>query len=91
MFDKLKKWLFPEEIRYTPLLLEPERKVTVVKKTALAAAKAEIDALKAKAIVDAAKAKADSDLAKATYVKEFNALAKKWNAKFPKLKVTLKK
>lgn len=34
MFDKLKKWLFPEEIKYTPLLLEPERKVTVVKKTA---------------------------------------------------------
>ena len=33
MFDKLKKWLFPEEIRYTPLLLEPERKVTVVNKT----------------------------------------------------------
>ncbi len=60
-------------------------------KTALAAAKAEIDALKAKAIVDAAKAKADADLAKATYIAEFNALAKKWNAKFPKLKVTLKK
>jgi len=34
MFDKLKKWLFPEEIKYTPLLLEPERKVTVVKKAA---------------------------------------------------------
>jgi len=32
--DILKKWLFPEEIKYTPLLLEPERKVTVVKKTA---------------------------------------------------------
>ena len=34
MFDKLKNWLFPEEVKYTPLLLEPERKVTVVKKTA---------------------------------------------------------
>jgi hypothetical protein len=33
MFDKLKKWLFPEEIKYTPLLLEPERKAPV-KKTA---------------------------------------------------------
>jgi len=56
-------------------------------KTALAAAKAEVDALKAKAIVD----KAAADVARATYVAEYNALAKKWNAKFPKLKVTLKK
>jgi len=56
-------------------------------KTALAAAKAEVDALKAKAIVD----KAAADVALATYVAEYNALAKKWNAKFPKLKVTLKK
>jgi len=56
-------------------------------KTALASAKAELDALKAKAIVD----KAAADLAKATYVKEYNALATKWNKKFPKLKVTLKK
>ncbi len=56
-------------------------------RTALASAKAELDALKAKAIVD----KAAADLARATYVAEYNALAKKWNAKFPKLKVTLKK
>lgn len=60
-------------------------------KTARAADKAAADAAAAKAVVDLAKAKADADLAKATYVKEFNALAKKWNAKFPKLKVTLKK
>ncbi len=45
----------------------------------------------AKAVVDLAKAKADADLAKATYIKEYNALATKWNKKFPKLKVTLKK
>jgi hypothetical protein len=38
-----------------------------------------------------AQSKAAADLAKATYIKEYNALAKKWNAKFPKLKVTLKK
>jgi hypothetical protein len=36
-------------------------------------------------------AKAASDLAKATYIAEYNALAKKWNAKFPKAKVALKK
>ncbi len=35
MFDKLKKWLFPEELKYTTLVLEqPERKVEVVKKAA---------------------------------------------------------
>jgi len=35
MFDKLKKWLFPEELKYTTLLLEePVRKVEVVKKAA---------------------------------------------------------
>jgi topoisomerase IA-like protein len=35
MWNKLKNWLFPEEIKYTSLLLdEPERRVTVVKKTA---------------------------------------------------------
>jgi len=64
----------------------------------LAAEKAAHDATKAaaataaaKALTDAATAKAAADLAKATYVAEYNALAKKWNAKFPKLKVTLKK
>jgi hypothetical protein len=48
-----------------------------------------------KAITDAATKlttdKAAADLAKATYVKEYNALATKWNKKFPKLKVALKK
>jgi len=35
MFNKLKKWLFPEELRYTTLVLEePVRKVEVVKKAA---------------------------------------------------------
>ena len=35
MFEKLKKWLFPEEFKYTTLVLEqPERKVEVVKKAA---------------------------------------------------------
>ena len=36
-------------------------------------------------------AKASADLAKATYIAQYNALAKKWNAKFPKAKVALKK
>jgi hypothetical protein len=56
-------------------------------KTARAADKAAADAAAAKAIVD----KAAADIAKATYVKEYNALATKWNKKFPKLKVALKK
>ncbi len=39
MFDKLKKWLFPEEFKYTTLVLEePERKVEVVKKATKKAA-----------------------------------------------------
>ena len=41
--------------------------------------------------LELAAAKASADLAKATYVAEYNALAKKWNAKNPKAKVTLKK
>jgi hypothetical protein len=45
----------------------------------------------ATATTNATLAKAASDLAKATYVSEYNALAKKWNKKFPKLKVALKK
>jgi hypothetical protein len=35
--------------------------------------------------------KAAADLAKATYIAEYNVLAKKWNAKNPKAKVALKK
>jgi hypothetical protein len=39
MFDKLKKWLFPEELKYTTLIIEePERKVEVVKKATKKAA-----------------------------------------------------
>ena len=47
----------------------------------------------AKAVSDSATvtAKAAADLAKATYKAEYNALATKWNKKFPKLKVALKK
>jgi hypothetical protein len=48
-----------------------------------------------KAVADAAAAlatnKAAADLAKATYIAEYNALAKKWNAKNPRAKVKLKK
>jgi len=36
-------------------------------------------------------ATAAANLAKATYIAEYNALAKKWNAKNPKAKVALKK
>ncbi len=45
----------------------------------------------AKLAADAATAKAAADLAKATYIAEYNALAKKWNAKNPRAKVKLKK
>ena len=48
-----------------------------------------------KAAADAITAKAAADLATATaaakYKAEYNALATKWNKKFPKLKVALKK
>lgn len=60
-------------------------------KTGRAADKAAADAAAAKALTDATTAKAAADLAKATYIKEYNALAKKWNAKNPKAKVALKK
>jgi hypothetical protein len=55
-----------------------------------AADKALADAKTASAL-ELAAAKASADLAKATYVAEYNALAKKWNAKNPKAKVTLVK
>jgi hypothetical protein len=60
-------------------------------KAGRAADKAAADAAATKALTDAATAKAAADLAKATYIKEYNALAKKWNAKNPKAKVALKK
>jgi hypothetical protein len=49
--------------------------------------KAQLDTATSKAVSE----KAAADLAKATYIAEYNALAKKWNAKNPKAKVTLKK
>jgi hypothetical protein len=55
--------------------------------SALAAAKAET----AKVNADAVTTKAAADLAKSTYIAEYNALAKKWNAKHPTAKVALKK
>jgi len=62
--------------------------------SALAAEKAAHAVTKAaadKAAADVVTAKAAADLAKATYKAEYNALAKKWNAKNPKAKVALKK
>lgn len=62
--------------------------------SALAAEKLAHDVTKAavaKAAADAVTAKATADLAAATYKAEYNALAKKWNAKNPKAKVALKK
>ena len=56
----------------------------------VAADKALADA-KALAATDTATAKAAADLAAAAYKAEYNALAKKWNAKNPKAKVALKK
>jgi hypothetical protein len=58
---------------------------------ALADEKAARAADSATATAAAVTAKAAADLAKATYIKEYNALATKWNKKFPKLKVKLKK
>jgi hypothetical protein len=55
-----------------------------------AADKALADA-KAAAAVELAQAKASADVAVAAYKAQFNALAKKWNAKNPKAKVTLVK
>jgi hypothetical protein len=56
-------------------------------KAAHAVTKAAVD----KAAADAVTAKAATDLAAAAYKAEYNALAKKWNAKNPKAKVALKK
>jgi hypothetical protein len=58
---------------------------------ALAAERAARATDSATATAAASVAKASADLAKATYIKEYNALATKWNKKFPKLKVKLKK
>jgi len=58
---------------------------------ALAAEKAGRASDSATATAAAVTAKASADLAKATYIAEYNALANKWNKKFPKLKVKLKK
>jgi hypothetical protein len=62
-----------------------------VANAALAAERAGRASDKAASDSATATAKAASDLAKATYIKEYNALATKWNKKFPKLKVALKK
>jgi hypothetical protein len=51
----------------------------------------EAAAAKAAAEAAAISNKAAADLAKAAYVAEYNALAKRWNAKNPKAKVALKK
>jgi hypothetical protein len=58
---------------------------------ALAAEKAGRASDSATATAAAVTAKVAADLAKATYKAEYNALATKWNKKFPKLKVALKK
>ena len=58
---------------------------------ALATEKAGRASDSATATAAAVTAKASADLAKATYKAEYNALATKWNKKFPKIKVALKK
>jgi hypothetical protein len=71
------------------------KKISSTAETAAAATLAASKAETAKAIADVAAAKiaakAASDLAAAAYKAEYNALAKKWNAKNPKAKVALKK
>jgi hypothetical protein len=58
---------------------------------ALADAKASSDNALADAKASSVATQAAADLASATYKAEYNALAKKWNAKNPKAKVALKK
>jgi len=60
-------------------------------KAGRAADKAAADSATATAKAATVTAQAAADLAKATYKAEYNALANKWNKKFPKLKVALKK
>ena len=60
-------------------------------KAGRAADKAASDSATATARSVALTAQVEADLAKATYKAEYNALATKWNKKFPKLKVALKK
>lgn len=60
-------------------------------KAELAAEKVAHTATKAAAEAASVTAKAASDIALAAYKAEYNALAKKWNAKNPKAKVALKK
>jgi hypothetical protein len=54
-------------------------------------AKTNAEAATAKAVADLATAKATADIAAATYKLQYNKLATKWNKKFPKSKVALKK
>jgi len=60
-------------------------------KAGRAADKVASDSATATAKAATVTAQAAADLAKATYKAEYNALATKWNKKFPKLKVALKK
>jgi len=71
--------------------LAAARAELAAEKTGRAADKAAADSAAAKAATDAAASKAAADLASAAYKAEYNALAKKWNAKNPKAKVALKK
>ena len=90
------------ELATTQALLAAEKAARAADATKAAADIALANAATAKAKADAAAAaiasdsatataKAVSDLALATYKAEYNALAKKWNAKNPKAKVALKK
>ena len=60
-------------------------------KAGRAADKVASDSATATAKAATVTAQVAADLAKATYKAEYNALATKWNKKFPKLKVALKK
>jgi hypothetical protein len=75
------------ELAATNAALAVANAALVAEKAAHAVTKAAVD----KAAADAVTAKAAADLAKATYVAQYNALAKKWNKKNPKAKVALKK
>jgi len=71
--------------------LKAAQDALAAEKAGRAADKAASDSATATAKAATVTAQAAADLAKATYIKEYNALATKWNKKFPKLKVALKK
>jgi hypothetical protein len=79
------------ELAATNAALAVANAALATEKAARAADKVAADKALADAVAKLATDKAAADIAKATYIAEYNALAKKWNAKNPRAKVKLKK